>query len=65
MPCLELYEPINTLKPVADGLWIVDGPIISASLLRVPFTTRMTIARLGDGSLWVDSPNPPDGTTAG
>jgi hypothetical protein len=25
---LDLYEPINVLKPVAADLWIVDGPRI-------------------------------------
>ena len=25
---VQLYEPINTLKPVADNIWIVDGPIV-------------------------------------
>ena len=22
------YEPLNTLKPVAEDIWIVDGPAI-------------------------------------
>ena len=22
------YPPLNTLKPVADNVWIVDGPVI-------------------------------------
>ncbi|WP_228060437.1 hypothetical protein [Coleofasciculus sp. LEGE 07092] len=25
---IELYEPINTLKPVDEGIWIVDGLIV-------------------------------------
>jgi hypothetical protein len=25
---LTLYEPINTLKPVDNDIWIVDGPIV-------------------------------------
>jgi len=28
-----LYEPINTLKPVASGVWIVDGPIVRMAAL--------------------------------
>ena len=52
------YEPINTLKPVADEVWIVDGPIIGFRYLgmRLPFPTRMTIVRLSGGELWVHSP---------
>ncbi|MDQ2763900.1 MAG: DUF4336 domain-containing protein [Pseudomonadota bacterium] len=61
MGCLRPYEPINRLKPVADDLWIVDGPEIRMRYfgLRLPFTTRMTIIRLSDGRLWVHSPTEP------
>ena len=57
-----LYEPINTLKPVAPGLWLVDGPIVYMAALggSAPFTTRMTVARLADGGLWCHSPVAPD-----
>ncbi|WP_426661832.1 DUF4336 domain-containing protein [Rhodanobacter aciditrophus] len=57
-----LYEPINTLKPVAPGLWIVDGPIVRMAALggSAPFPTRMTVARLADGGLWCHSPVAPD-----
>ena len=60
MSCLELYEPINTLKAVADDLWIVDGPEIAFGFygFNLPFPTRMTIARLADRRLWVHSPTP-------
>jgi hypothetical protein len=53
-----LYQPINTLKPVAPGLWIVDGPVVRMAALggSVPFPTRMTVVQLGDGSLWCHSP---------
>lgn len=53
------YDPINTLKPVAPDIWIVDGPEIAMSYAgggTIPFTTRMTVARLPDGSLWLHSP---------
>ena len=52
------YEPIGRLKPVADSIWIVDGPLIRFGLgpVRLPFTTRMTLVRLADGSIWVHSP---------
>jgi len=55
---MEPYRPINTLKPVAGEIWLVDGPIIGFRYLgmRLPFPTRMTIVRLSNGSLWVHSP---------
>ncbi|HEY4343991.1 MAG TPA: DUF4336 domain-containing protein [Parvibaculum sp.] len=55
---LDPYAPINVLKPVADDLWIVDGPVIRMKWLwtSLPFSTRMTVVRLGDGGLWVHSP---------
>ena len=42
MPAMQLYEPISTLKPVAEDLWIVDGPIVRMAFgwLKVPFPTR-------------------------
>ncbi len=45
------YDPINVLKPVADDIWIVDGPRIRMSMgpLHVPFPTRMTVLRLPQG----------------
>ena len=58
MAAVETYEPTGTLKPVTDGLWIVDGPAIDFGYLglKFPFPTRMTIVRLADGGLWVHSP---------
>ena len=55
---LDLYEPINTLKPVDEGVWIVDGPIVKMAMYgtHIPFTTRMTVVRLGSGGLWCHSP---------
>jgi len=54
------YPPLNTLKPVAEGVWLVDGPVIQFGprFLKMPFPTRMTIVRLSDGSLFVHSPTP-------
>jgi len=53
-----LYPPLNRLKPVAGNLWIVDGPLIrfGPAGFKMPFPTRMTIIRLGDGGLFVHSP---------
>ena len=51
---IDVYEPVNTLKPVDQNIWIVDGPVIHFK--KVPFTTRMTVVRLGSGDLFVHSP---------
>jgi hypothetical protein len=55
---LQLYEPLGVLKPVADGVWIVDGPAVSLSIMgaQFPYPTRMTVVRLRDGGLWCHSP---------
>ena len=57
---LAVYAPINTLKPVVDNIWIVDGPVIRFGFPwpKMPFPTRMTIVRLNDGALFVHSPTP-------
>lgn len=57
---LDLYEPINTLKPIAENIWIVDGPEISFGGLA--FSTRMTIIRLQNGDLFIHSPTPLGGS---
>lgn len=64
MAAVELYQPLNTLKPLAPELWIVDGPVerMAALGLRAPFPTRMTVIRLPDGGLWCHSPIAPDET---
>lgn len=51
---MEMYSPIQVLKPVADDIWIVDGSIISFK--GVPFPTRMTVVRLASGDLLIHSP---------
>ena len=48
------YEPLDTLKPVAPDLWLIDGP--SVRFFGMPFSTRATVLRLADGGLWVHSP---------
>jgi len=48
------YEPLNTLKPIDSGLWLIDGPAIR--FYGLPFSTRATVVRLGNGDLWVHSP---------
>lgn len=55
---MELYAPLDTLKPVADDVWIVDGPVVrmAAPVGSMPFPTRMTVVRLSSGGLWLHSP---------
>ncbi|MHA7850041.1 DUF4336 domain-containing protein [Roseovarius sp.] len=48
------YEPLDTLKPVADGVWLIDGPALRCG--GVPVPTRATVIRLENGDLWVHSP---------
>ncbi|MDQ2093918.1 DUF4336 domain-containing protein [Rhodalgimonas zhirmunskyi] len=48
------YEPLNTLKPVAPDIWVIDGPAIR--FYGMPFSTRATVVRLENGALWVHSP---------
>lgn len=51
------YPPLDQLKPIADNIWIVDGPAIrfGPKPFAMPFPTRMTVLRLADG-LFVHSP---------
>ncbi len=50
------YEPLNVLKPVADGIWIIDGAPVT--VMGFPFPTRATVIQLENGDLWVHSPTP-------
>lgn len=56
----DTYEPLNTLKAVAPDLWVVDGPLIrfGPRPMSMPFPTRMTVIRLGEGDLFIHSPTP-------
>ena len=58
MTVVQTYEPTGILKPITNGVWIVDGPVIGFGYLsmKFPFPTRMTIVQLADGGLWVHSP---------
>lgn len=48
------YPPVDTLKPVADDLWIVDSGPIKPLGLTMPI--RMTVVRTADGGLLLHSP---------
>lgn len=48
------YPPLDVLKSVADGVWIVDsGPL---RMLGMPLPVRMTVIRLATGDMWLHSP---------
>ena len=55
---LEPYAPLGVLKPLGRDIWIVDGPVVRAHHLfgAQTLTTRMTVARLADGRLWLHAP---------
>jgi len=53
-----LYPPLETLKPLAEEIWIADGPAVP--FYGMPFPTRMTLVRLPRGNLWLHSPIAPD-----
>jgi hypothetical protein len=55
---LALYEPVCTLKPVGENIWIADGPIVKMAVYGtfIPFPSRMTLVRLENGDLWCHSP---------
>lgn len=59
---IDLYAPLNRLKPLASDIWMVDGGIVHMSYgpVTLPFPTRMVVVRLDDGGLWLWSPVAPD-----
>lgn len=48
------HEPLDTLKPVARDIWLIDGPAVR--FYGMPYPTRCTVVRLENGDLWVHSP---------
>lgn len=50
------YPPFDTLKPIADNVWIVDAPPVHAG--GIPLPIRMTVLRLAGGELLLHSPIP-------
>jgi hypothetical protein len=54
MPQDVTYPPLDTPKPAAEDVWVVDsGP---QRVLGIPVPVRMTVLRLKDGGLWLHSP---------
>jgi hypothetical protein len=58
-PEVPTYPPVDVLKPVAEGVWIVDSGPLTAYGLVLPI--RMTVVRLSSGDLWLHSPTRFDG----
>ncbi|NNM72502.1 DUF4336 domain-containing protein [Enterovirga aerilata] len=48
------YPPLDTLKPLAENVWLVDSGPIRAMGLSLP--VRMTVVRLASGGMWLHSP---------
>jgi hypothetical protein len=46
---------LGELREWSEGVWIAAAPL---RFYGIPFGTRMTAIRLGDGSLWLHSPIP-------
>ena len=44
------------LQEFAKNIWLADGPVVRD--MGTYFTTRMTIVKLADGSIWINSPVP-------
>lgn len=47
---------IETIREFAKDIWLVEGSIIPD--MGILFTTRMTVVRLSNRSLWISSPVP-------
>lgn len=47
---------MGLLTPLGEGLFVIDGP--ATRDMGMPFTTRMSVVRLRDGSVWASSPVP-------
>jgi hypothetical protein len=45
---------VDSLQRFGKDLWIAEGPTVR--FFGMPYPTRMVVVRLGNGSLWIDSP---------
>lgn len=52
---------MSALQPLGSDLFFVDGPVVRD--LGMQFNTRMSVAKLRDGSVWIASPVPVPFTT--
>jgi Domain of unknown function (DUF4336) len=54
-------SPETRLQRFGQNIWIADGPNVRD--MGLLFTTRMTVIKLSDGSLWLESPVTPSAET--
>jgi hypothetical protein len=54
MRTTSITDSMPVLHHFAEDIWLVDGPSVRA--IFVPLPTRMIVVKLGDGSLWINSP---------
>lgn len=47
---------MSSLRSFGESIWTVEGPIVRD--MRAWFATRMTVVKLSDGSIWIESPVP-------
>jgi hypothetical protein len=52
---------VGGLQSFAEDIWIANGPSVRFVFASLP--TRMIVVKLGDGSLWVNSPVEVSGET--
>jgi hypothetical protein len=52
---------VDGLQSFAEDVWIVNGPSVRFVFASLP--TRMIVVKLGDGSLWINSPVDVSGET--
>jgi hypothetical protein len=50
------FTPLPGLQEFGKNIWIVEGPRVLD--MGIWFTTRMTIVKLSNGTLWINSPVP-------
>jgi Domain of unknown function (DUF4336) len=48
------FDGVDALESFAKDIWIADGP--AARFWGILLPTRMIVVKLGDGTLWVNSP---------
>ncbi|HEX6562982.1 MAG TPA: DUF4336 domain-containing protein [Chthoniobacterales bacterium] len=49
-----MRSDVDGLQSFAEDIWIADGPRVRFVVASLP--TRMIVVKLGDGSLWINSP---------
>jgi hypothetical protein len=47
---------MSSLRSFGENIWTIEGPMVRD--MGAWFTTRMTVVKLSDGSIWIESPVP-------